>query len=93
MTWSVSEAKARLSELLARARRAPQVIENRGEGVAVVLSVAEYERLRAASEAPRRSPVAELVDLADRLKADGDLSFELPARATDHRPTPFGDHD
>jgi lipopolysaccharide export system ATP-binding protein len=32
MTWSVSEARAKLSALLLKARRAPQIIENRGEG-------------------------------------------------------------
>jgi prevent-host-death family protein len=85
MAWSVSEARSKLSALIAGAQRSPQVIENRGEGVAVVLSVAEYERLKAASGTARRSPVADLVDLAERLRTDGDLTFELPKRAPGRR--------
>lgn len=92
MSWSVSEAKAKLSELLNRARRHPQVIENRGEQVAVVLSVSEYERRQAARVVSRPTPLARLVELAEQLKAEGDLSIELPKRKVDRaRPSPFGD--
>ena len=46
MTWSVAEAKARLSEVLNQTQQEPQVIENRGREVAVVLSMADYQRLQ-----------------------------------------------
>lgn len=89
MSWSVSEAKARLSALLARARRAPQVIESRGEGVAVVLSLAEYERLRALERSPRETAMQAWLAEVERLKAGTDLSIELPPRrASDDRPGP-----
>ena len=46
-SWQLQEAKARLSELVKRAAsEGPQDITVRGEAVAVVLSRAEYERLR-----------------------------------------------
>lgn len=92
MSWSVSEAKAKLSALLAKARRAPQVIENRGEEVAVVLSIEEYERLQQQAALPRPTPLAEFLDFTSKLKNEGDLSFELPRRRHDrHRPGPFDD--
>lgn len=88
--WSVSEAKARLSELLGKAKRDPQVIENRGEEIAVVLSIAEYERLRERGAEPAETPMQKwLRDLA-RLKARGDLTLELPPRALDHRSVDLG---
>ncbi len=92
MSWSVSEAKARLSEVLARARRGPQVIENRGEPVAVVLSKQEYDRLQQLHQPPQPSAMAELLALTDRLKQQGDFELELPPRALEpERADPFDD--
>jgi prevent-host-death family protein len=46
-SWQVQEAKARFSDLLRDAERSgPQQITIRGRAAAVVLSTAEYERLR-----------------------------------------------
>lgn len=43
--WTVAEAKARLSELIERARiKGPQTITKRGRSAAVVVSVEEWER-------------------------------------------------
>lgn len=80
MSWSVSEAKARLSELLVKARRAPQVIANRGEAVAVVLSKSDYDRLQQLSAAPRPTALAEFLEFTARLKTEGDLGLDLPKR-------------
>lgn len=45
--WQLQEAKARLSEVLKKAAsEGPQRITVRGERAAVVLSEAEYQRLR-----------------------------------------------
>jgi prevent-host-death family protein len=44
-----AEAQARLDELFEEAQRQPIVIRRQGEEIAIVLSVAEYERLRLAS--------------------------------------------
>lgn len=44
-TWSVADAKARLSELIEVVHReGPQLISKRGKGVAVVVSVEEWQR-------------------------------------------------
>ncbi len=40
--WSVADAKASLSRVLHDAEKRPQVIENRGTPVAVVVSFSEY---------------------------------------------------
>ena len=45
MSWQVQEAKQRLSVLLASAHERPQTITRHGRPYAVVLSVAEYDRL------------------------------------------------
>lgn len=45
MTWSLHDAKNRLSELLRLTRDGPQVISVRGEERAVVLSLEAYRRL------------------------------------------------
>ena len=44
--WQVQEAKAELSALIKAAQEAPQVITRHGEPMVVVLSYAEYNRLR-----------------------------------------------
>jgi prevent-host-death family protein len=46
--WQLQEAKQRFSELVRRALdEGPQLVTRHGQGVAVVVSVDEYERLRA----------------------------------------------
>jgi len=44
-TWTVSEAKAKLSEVIDKARNEPQTILNRGHKVAVILEAAQFESL------------------------------------------------
>jgi antitoxin Phd len=44
--WSIRAAKDRLSELVAAAQDAPQIITRRGRSAAVVLSQQEFDRLR-----------------------------------------------
>lgn len=46
MTWTLAEAKDRLSEVVRRAAiEGPQTISVRGKDTAVVISKAEYEQL------------------------------------------------
>jgi prevent-host-death family protein len=48
MAWQLQQAKARLSEVIQRARlEGPQTVTLRGERTAVVLSAADYDRLTA----------------------------------------------
>ena len=47
-TFSVAEARSRLSEVLTRVQDEAVFIERRGQRAAVVVSSAEYERMREA---------------------------------------------
>ena len=54
-TWQLQEAKNRLSEVVDKAlQQGPQVITRRGAETAIVLSMADYRRLR--------QPETDLVD-------------------------------
>jgi prevent-host-death family protein len=69
--WQLQEAKARLSEVVASARRdGPQGISVRGEPAVVVLSTPEYELLRRKKpslvEFMRSSPLAGVDVAIDR---------------------------
>jgi antitoxin Phd len=64
-TWQIQDAKNKLSEVISRALKdGPQLITRHGEKTAVVVSYAEYERLRKSqeklSEFFRASPLAGL---------------------------------
>ncbi len=54
--WTVAKAKARLSEVIERAQREPQVITRNGKPSAVVVSVEEWAR-----KAPRKGTLAEFL--------------------------------
>lgn len=48
MTWQVYDAKARFSELLEDAvTKGPQIVSKRGVEAAVLVSIAEWKRLKA----------------------------------------------
>jgi len=50
MSWPVADAKARFSELLdATLKDGPQIVTRRGIETAVVVPIAEWKRLNAAS--------------------------------------------
>ena len=50
-TWQLQEAKAKLSEVVDKAvRSGPQYITRHGKNTAVVISVAEYRKLRNRNE-------------------------------------------
>ena len=87
-TWSVAEAKARFSTLVARAGKAPQRITRRGRPVAVVTGID-------ASGQPQPPvtfhPMRDFLGRCAALRADGDLGLFLPPRKPQRaRPNPFG---
>ena len=62
-SWQIQDAKNKLSEVIARAQKnGPQLITRHGEKAVVVVSYAEYERLRKSqgklSEFFKSSPLA-----------------------------------
>jgi prevent-host-death family protein len=92
--WNVAEAKAKLSAMLQSAAREPQVIENRGKEVAVVLGIEEYRRFKALEE--RSSPRAkmdEFLRLTAELRREGGVTIKLPKRRPRRSPfTPERDY-
>ena len=81
MTWSVADAKAKLSEVLERASEAPQFIESRGRPKAVVVSAEAYAQLVSRAEAQRPSGLQEFIEHCAALAAEGPMELEIPARA------------
>ena len=51
----IADAKARLSSLIREAEQRPTVIHNRGRDVAVLISMADYERVSSVAEAKAES--------------------------------------
>lgn len=71
-TWSVAEAKARLSELLETVGRdGPQTISRRGRPVAVVVSLDEWERRKR-----RQGTLADFFATSPLRELGGELEIE-----------------
>jgi prevent-host-death family protein len=87
-TWSVAEAKAKFSTLVARAGKSPQRITRRGRPVAVVTGIdAAGQALPTTAPHPMRDFLARCVELGRR----GELGLVLPRRKAQRaRPNPFG---
>lgn len=68
-TWSLANAKARLSEVVDRAQAGPQIITRHGQPSAVIVSVDEWARKTA-----RKGTLAEFL-LASPLRA-ADIELE-----------------
>lgn len=78
-TYSVAEAKARLSEILRNLEEGPTMIHNRGRDTAVLLGVEAYERLLARADdvpTPMAAFLADVGTLKDRLGGGADLQVE-----------------
>jgi prevent-host-death family protein len=71
--WALQDAKARFSELVRASAKEPQHITVRGEPAAVLLSEAEYDRLRGSE--PAKKSFAEIWKSAPRVP-----EFRLPPR-------------
>jgi len=84
--WSIARAKAGLSRLVQDARERPQVIENRGRAVAVVLAAEEYERICETQRAADRWSA--VLDLSAEIRADGGATLKIPRRVP--RRSPLG---
>jgi prevent-host-death family protein len=74
-SWSIADAKARFSEVVERARGAPQMITRNGKPAAVLVSAEEWER-----KTERKGSLAEFL-LASPLRGAGieiERSREMP---------------
>jgi prevent-host-death family protein len=62
-TITATDAKNKFGQVLDEAQHEPVHVQKNGRDVAVVISAAEYQRLRAASEPPKVNPRLEaLID-------------------------------
>jgi prevent-host-death family protein len=87
-SWSVAEAKAKFSTLVARAEKSPQRITRRGRPVAVITAIDPSGRGR---EAVPSHPMRDFLERCVELRGDGDLGLVLqPRKARRARPSPFG---
>lgn len=84
--WSVAQAKASLSKVLAAAAGAPQVIEKRGKPVAVVVAMDDYQEALGDPAKPRGSWAA-FLRKSDELRAAGGATLAVSRRKT--RKSPF----
>lgn len=85
--WSIAAAKAELSNVVRRAQREPQVLEKRGEPVAVVVGIDEYNRTCEREVAKARWQA--FLDRSDAMTAAGE-GFVLEISPRTSRPNPFG---
>lgn len=79
-TWSVAQAKQRLSELLRAANEEPQVILNRGHPVAAVIDSADFEQFRAWQGAHAARSVADVFAEVRALASAESYALEVPER-------------
>ena len=76
MAWKIGEAKQRFSEVVRRASREPQVIQNREKVVAVVISPEQAAQLRRP-----RTMIEALAELG-KIAARTGYGLDLPPRTT-----------
>jgi antitoxin Phd len=79
--WSLQDAKNKLSEVVnAAADGVPQVVTRRGVETAVVISYAEYERLREQQRRPVPALTEYLLEMPAASEEDELQRIELTAR-------------
>lgn len=88
--WSVAQAKASLSRVLAEAALLPQVIERRGKPVAVVVSIDDYQQALGdpADASTRLGKWRSFLRASGALRAAGGAT--LAASRREVRKSPFG---
>ena len=82
--WSTSEAKERLSEVLAIAQTRPQIIRNRAKPIAVLVSYEEFQRMQALSS--KRS-FDEIFGEARAIAAELGEEIQVPERRSRSLPS------
>jgi prevent-host-death family protein len=63
--WKISEAKARLSEVVSHSVEEPQVLYNRKKPVAALIDMEEYERFLEYKKSKKKKSIAEWLDELD----------------------------
>lgn len=76
--WSIAEAKARFSRVVADAVGEPQILYNRGKPVAAVVNYTTYQRMEEKLEVERKPSLRELLEEVRAIDNEADL--EVPSR-------------
>ena len=87
--WKISEAKARLSEVVSHCVEEPQVLYNRKKPVAALIDMEEYEAFLEYRQSKKKKTIAEWLDELDEIKKEEPGDFELAPRT--NRPIPYLD--
>jgi prevent-host-death family protein len=77
--WKISEAKARLSEVVAHCVEEPQVLYNRKRPVAVLVDMEEYEAFESYKRSLRSPGMGELLDELEAINAE-EADLDPPVR-------------
>ena len=59
--WKISDAKARLSEVVALSRNEPQILFNRQKPVAALIGIEQYEKFAAFYREQQKPSISELL--------------------------------
>ena len=87
--WKISEAKAKLSELIELGHKEPQIIMNRDNPVAVLISIEEFNKFEEFQQTSCRPSVGELLTELQEINLEED---DLVTEPREDRPVPnFGD--
>ncbi|MFF7990371.1 type II toxin-antitoxin system Phd/YefM family antitoxin [Kitasatospora xanthocidica] len=85
---SMAEVRSHLADVIDRARRdeTPTIITRRGRQEAVVIDIAEYQRLKQAAEQAEDEWLNRLADEAEAEGLEGSVSLEeMAAMLRDHQ--------
>ena len=87
--WKISEAKARLSEVVSHCAEEPQVLYNRKKPVAALIDMEEYEAFLEFKKSKKKKTMRELLDELQVINQVEPEMDELPPRTS--RPVPYFD--
>jgi prevent-host-death family protein len=85
--WKISEAKARLSEVVSHCVEEPQVLYNRKKPVAALIDMEEYEQFLEYKQSMKKKTMAELFEELRKINKVEPEMDELPPRTS--RPVPY----
>ena len=85
--WKISEAKARLSEVVSHCVEEPQVLYNRKKPVAALIDMEEYEQFLEYKQSIKKKTMAELFEELRKINEVEPEMDELPPRTS--RPVPY----
>lgn len=84
--WKISDAKARLSEVVGACQEEPQLLYNRGKPVAAIIGIDRFEAFERFQKESDRPSMASLLDELESLNSEEADFGEPPSRA--NRPQP-----